>query len=304
MVHSFAGNQLDRAAQKRLDDGWLASQWNDGASRYICFAGERPLVRIGADPSIVWDSRFDGDLMQENAVFLGLDDDRRAIFAVTLATDEEGTPKSAISDDTKLIDLRSLAAQGILPPRELGMLAQARSMLLWHETHRFCSTCGKLSVSAEGGYKRRCPVCTREHFPRTDPVVIMVVCDGDECLLGRGAHFVTGSYSALAGFVEPGESIEEAARREIFEESGIIVGDISYHSSQPWPFPSSLMIGLVGMAESRELTIDYDELEDARWFHRDEVALMLAREHPDELIAPPALAIAHHLIKAFVQSEV
>jgi len=304
MVHSFAGNRLDRAAQKRLDDGWLAAKWNDTASRYVCFAGERPLVRIGADPTIVWDTRFDTDLKLEDAIFLGLDDDGQAIFGVALAIDDDGAPKSPISDDTKLIDLRSLAAQGILPTQELGMLSQARSMLLWHQTHRYCSTCGKLSVSAEGGYKRRCPDCGREHFPRTDPVVIMVVCHGDEILLGRGAHFVPGSYSALAGFVEPGESIEEAARREIFEESGIVVGDIRYHSSQPWPFPSSLMIGLIGMAESRELKIDYDELEDARWFHRDEVALMLAREHPDELIAPPALAIAHHLIKAFVQSEV
>ena len=303
MIHSFAGNQLDRAAQKRLDDGWLAAKWDDPESRYICFARERPLVRVGTDPTIVWDKRFDADLKLEDAIFLGLDDAGRAIFGVALDTDDEGTPKSPISDDTKLIDLRSLAAQGILPAQELGMLSQARSMLLWHETHRFCSTCGKLSVSAEGGYKRRCPDCTREHFPRTDPVAIMVVCDGDDCLLGRGPHFPEGSYSALAGFVEPGETIEDAARREVFEEAGIIVGDVRYHSSQPWPFPSSLMIGLIGMAESRELKIDHDELEDARWFHRDELVTMLAHEHPGGLITPPPLAIAHHLIKAFVQSD-
>ena len=206
-------------------------------------------------------------------------------------------------DNAKLIDLRSLAAQGVLTHSDLGVLAQARSMLGWHATHRFCATCGAPSAVAEAGYKRQCKSCGREHFPRTDPVVIMIVVHGDDCLLGRGPHFPEGSYSALAGFVEPGESIEEAARREVVEESGIKVGAVDYHSSQPWPFPSSLMIGLIGYAETRELVIDHDELQDARWFPRSEVKQMHEGTHPEGLFTPPPLAIAHHLVRAFVGAE-
>ena len=198
-------------------------------------------------------------------------------------------------------ELRGLAAS--VPGGEAAIAAHARALVDWHARHGFCAVCGQPTQIRQGGIQRHCVDCDSEHFPRTDPVAIMVVCDGDDCLLGRGPHFPEGSYSALAGFVEPGETIEEAARREVFEESGIIVGDVRYHSSQPWPFPSSLMIGLVGMAESRDLKIDYDELEDARWFHRDELVTMMAHEHPGGLITPPPLAIAHHLIKAFVQSD-
>lgn len=305
-MHSFSGNALDRAAIKRVDQAWLKSHWDNPATSYVCFAAERPLVRIGAEgaqPQIRLEQRFDADVKLEDTVFLGLDDAGQASFAISLALDDEGLPRCAVPDDVKLIDLRSLAGQGILTVSDLGILAQARSMLGWHQTHMFCATCGAASEVAEGGYKRKCPACGREHFPRTDPVVIIVVRHGDSFLLGRGAHFPEGSYSALAGFVEPGETIEEAARREIFEESGIVIGEVHYHSSQPWPFPSSLMIGLIGDAETRDLVIDYEELEDARWFARAEMEQMLAGTHPEGLFTPPPLAIAHHLIKACVQSS-
>lgn len=305
-MHSFSGNGLDRAANKRLDEAWLQAHWDNSDSRYVCFAADRPMVLIGAEgdaPQIYLEHRADPDAELSDAVFLGLDDTGRASFAIALALDDDGVPRCGVADGIKLIDLRSLAAQGVLTPSDLGVLAQARSMLGWHQTHGFCATCGAASVTAEGGYKRKCPACGREHFPRTDPVVIMVVRDGDKCLLGRGGHFPEGSYSALAGFVEPGETIEEAARREIFEESGIVVGDVHYHSSQPWPFPSSLMIGLIGEAVTRDLKIDYEELQDARWFSLAEMEQMLGGTHPEGLFTPPPLAIAHHLVKACVQAS-
>lgn len=302
-MHTYSGNQLDRAALRRLDQEWLKERWDREDTCFIQFAGERPLVQISADAgslAVRWPRKFCKRAALDNAILLGVDADDRAIFGLDVGVTEDGEPKCDVADDTKLIDLRSLAAQGILSGPDLSMLAQARSMLLWHETHSFCARCGAPSTISEAGYKRHCAACGREHFPRTDPVVIIVVRDGDYCLLGRSAHFAEGSYSALAGFVEPGETIEEAAQREVFEESGIKTTDIHYHSSQPWPFPSSLMIGLIGDAANRDITIDYNELQDARWFARDEVATMLEGTHPEGLYTPPPFAIAHHLVRTFV----
>ena len=303
MVHTYSGSELNRAAIRRLDDDWLKSCWDSADAQFVCFAAERPMVNVaGANgPEIRWPAKPDPDARLEDAIFLGLDDEEHAVFGISLALDDEGEPCCGRDDATKLIDLRSLAAQGVLTQPDLSILAQTRSMLGWHQSHRFCAACGKQSASAEGGYKRKCPSCGREHFPRTDPVVIIVVRHGDDCLLGRSPHFPEGSYSALAGFMEPGETIEEAARREILEESGVIVGDVHYHSSQPWPFPSSLMIGLIGEATTRELTLDPAEIDDARWFPREEVALMLTGDHPEGVFTPPPFAIAHHLITAFVE---
>lgn len=302
-MHTYSGNLLDRAALRRLDEAWLNERWDRDDTCFIQFAGERPLVQIDVEAgslSVRWARRFSADASLDQAILLGVDDGDRAIFGFDVGLTEDGEPKCQTSDDTKLIDLRSLAAQGILSGSDLSMLAQTRSMLVWHETHSFCARCGAPSQIMEAGYKRHCATCSREHFPRTDPVVIIVVRDGDHCLLGRSAHFAEGSYSALAGFVEPGETIEEAAQREVLEESGIKTTDIRYHSSQPWPFPSSLMIGLIGDAENRDITIDYNELQDARWFAREEVAQMLEGTHPEGLYTPPPFAIAHHLVRTFV----
>jgi NAD+ diphosphatase len=188
----------------------------------------------------------------------------------------------------------------LLPPEELGPLGEAKSLLYWHQRHRFCSACGAPSRMAAGGWRRECDACAAQHFPRTDPVVIMLAVRGDACLLGRQARFVPGMYSCLAGFVEPGETIEEAVRRETREEAGIGIGRVDYLCSQPWPFPSSLMIGCLAEALDEALAIDRQELEDARWFGRTEAALILAGKHPDGLICPPPIAIAHHLLGAFV----
>jgi NAD+ diphosphatase len=196
----------------------------------------------------------------------------------------------------RLTDLRSAAVQGLVPPHELGALAQAKSLLSWHARHRFCANCGQRSASRCAGLRRDCQACGTQHFPRTDPVSIMLVARGDECLLGRQRRFVPGSYSCLAGFVSPGETLEDAVRREVLEEAGIAVGRVTYAASQPWPFPSSLMIGCLAEALTDAITLDEEELEDARWFGRDEVAAMLERRHPDGLITPPPMAIAHHLL--------
>lgn len=227
--------------------------------------------------------------------------DGRPVFAATL------TPEAALryAEDPafETIDLRTLASEGRVVPDELGLLATARSLLSWHARHGFCANCGAATAIAAAGFRRDCAACGTHHFPRTDPVVIMLVTRGDACLLGRGAHFLPGLYSCLAGFLEPGETIEDAVRRETFEEAGLRIGAVRYLASQPWPFPSSLMIGCVGESLSDTVAIDPAELEDARWFDRAEVAAMIARTHPEGLTVPPVMAIAHWLMRAFLDGR-
>jgi NAD+ diphosphatase len=174
-------------------------------------------------------------------------------------------------------------------------------MLDWHQRHRFCANCGERSRVSSAGWRRDCAACGAQHFPRVDPVVIMLAVDGDRCLLGRQPRFAVGMYSALAGFLEPGETIESAVRREIMEEAGISCGEVTYFASQPWPFPSSLMIGCFAQARDTDIVVDLTELEDARWFSRAEVAQMLADTHPGGMSSPKPFAIAYHLMKAFVE---
>ena len=181
-------------------------------------------------------------------------------------------------------------------------MAQAASLLAWHASHRFCGKGGNATEIRAGGYKRVCVSCGAEHFPRTDPVVIMLAVTRDACLLGRGRHFGQGMFSALAGFVEPGETIEGAVRRETLEESGIRLGRVAYHASQPWPFPYSLMIGCYGEALNEDMQADLEELEACRWFSRAEISSMLRKEHPDGLFVPPRAAIAHHLIRHWAET--
>ncbi|KQQ48485.1 NADH pyrophosphatase [Methylobacterium sp. Leaf125] len=200
-------------------------------------------------------------------------------------------------------DLRSLAGEGRIAPHELGLLATAKSLLGWHARHGFCAHCGNPTTLAAGGYRRECTACGTHHFPRTDPVVIMLITRGDSCLLGRSPRFNEGMYSCLAGFLEPGETVEDAVRRETFEEVGLTIGAVRYHASQPWPFPSSLMIGCVAESLDAAITLDPEELADAQWFSRDTVAAMLEGRHPDGLTTPPPLAIANLLMRAFVEGR-
>ena len=203
-----------------------------------------------------------------------------------------------------MIDLRSLTTQGLVTAEITSALGQAKSLMYWHSRHRFCSNCGAPSHAASAGWRRQCTACQAQHFPRTDPVAIMLVTHGELCLLGRSARFAPGLYSCLAGFIEGGETFEDAVRREVSEEAGIAVGRVDYFATQPWPFPSSLMIAGVAEALDTELTIDRTELEDARWFDREEVRSMLRRNHPDGLICPPKLAIANLLLTTWAAMDV
>lgn len=301
----YAANDFDRLAEKRDDDAWIAAQRDSDSARFVLFSGDRPVVGIGGDLNICHPRAVGAAFAADYAEcpFLGV---RGGVphFAAQVISDDDAEAKIEADGSCKLIDLRSLAVDGQLSPGDLGLLAQARSLLHWHQTHRFCSRCGAPSAMTQGGYRRDCGSCGGLHFPRTDPVAIMLTVDGDHCLLGRQPRFVDGMYSALAGFIEPGETIEAAVRRETWEEAGIRAGRVTYHSSQPWPFPASLMIGCHVEALSTEINMDEAELDDCRWFHRDDVALMLPRTHPDGLMAPPPMAIAHILMKAFVDGEV
>ena len=203
--------------------------------------------------------------------------------------------------DLKLIDLRTIAVQGEVDTVHVPPLAEAKAILGWHARHRFCPNCSAATVLTQAGWRRDCPVCKAEHFPRTDPVVIMLPIKGDRCVLGRSPRFPPTMWSCLAGFCEPGESIEEAVRREVAEEVGVTCARVRYFASQPWPFPASLMIGCHAEAVSDEVVIDKSEIEDARWFDRAELKSMLLRQHPEELSTPPPIAIAHHIIRDFVE---
>ena len=229
-------------------------------------------------------------------VFLGLEGDI-AHFAVEMT---DGNP--AFDDlGAGFRDLRECVLTGAVGGGEAAILAQGKALIDWHSRHRFCAACGNPTELAEAGYKRFCRTCNAEHFPRTDPVVIMLAHRDGKALLGRGKNFPGRMFSALAGFIEPGETIEEAVAREIREESGIEVGAVHYHSTQPWPFPMSLMIGCLAEAVSEEITIDEAEIAECRWVPRDVLHDALHGRGDGSISVPPPMAIAHHLIRAFVE---
>ncbi|HEX2255555.1 MAG TPA: NAD(+) diphosphatase [Afifellaceae bacterium] len=295
-LNGFSANRLDRRSERRAED-CVAEALRDGSARLYLFAAERALLDA-ANGALA--ASFDYDTARR----LGC----RGETIVLLGQCAEGPRLAAlVGEDAELpptlkaIDLRSLAIQGAVPADDLGAIAQARALLHWHATNGFCARCGAPSAMRGGGVRRECTGCGAQAFPRVDPVAIMLAIDGERCLLGRQRRFAPGMYSALAGFIEPGETVEDAVRREVKEEAGIEVSRVAYLSSQPWPFPSSLMIGCHCEALTTELAPDLDELEDCRWFDRDEVRLMLEGAHPDELKAPPAIAIAHRLIRAFAR---
>jgi NAD+ diphosphatase len=295
----YAINPIERLSEKREDASFIAVLAADASAATILIAGDTPILRRqGEGMTALY------PLAQVRArettlerAFLGLDG-ARPVFALLIGGERIEALKKA---GNFAIDLRSIAAQGLVAPPELGLLAEGKALMNWHRTHRFCANCGAPSVASPSAFRRDCPKCTVQHFPRTDPVAIMLAVRGEYCLLGRSARFTAKSYSTLAGFIEPGETIEAAVRREIKEESGIVCGRVAYLASQPWPFPMSLMIGCRAQALSEEITIDREELEDARWFTRAEAAAMLSGSHPDGLICPPPLAIAHWLIRSFVE---
>ncbi len=295
----FAGNVIERLSEKRTDDG-VDKALADPAARLMLVRGGRVYLKRGPDGFDPWYARsaaHDLSAKLEHAVLMGWDGGGRPVLAVPAGIDPEALP-----DTIKAIDYRSVYIQGLLSQADLGALALGAALLAWHSSHRFCSRCGSASEMRAGGYKRVCPKCEAQHFPRTDPVAIMLAVRSDACILGRSPHFQPGMFSCLAGFIEPGETIENAVRRETFEESGVRIGRVVYHASQPWPFPHSLMIGCFGEALDEEVRPDMEELEACRWFSRDEVMHMLAGTHRDGLTVPPPGAIAHHLIRAWAES--
>jgi NAD+ diphosphatase len=293
----FAGNPLDRASERRGDQEWIAKLLAEPETRILALRDLKPFTRGTAAPALDWQpvaqwrDQIDTGAM---LLFLGLGDGR-AHFAI------DATGSSVAPDvDTELVDVRALAPA--IAAGEAAILAQARSLLDWHVRHRFCAQCGSATRVASAGWVRRCPDCRASHFPRTDPVVIMLAIHGDRALLGRNRRRAGARFSCLAGFVEPGETLEEAVRREVREESGIRCGRVRYLAAQPWPFPSSLMIGFLAEALTEEITVDPEELAEARWFRRDEIREMVARaaagtDDPARASLPAPIAIAHHICR-------
>jgi NAD+ diphosphatase len=301
--NTFAGNPLDRVSYKRSDPDWLDGQLDDPNSLAVALWNGKPLIedapgpdkalRIAYLPIALAREVAGGD---QRVLFLGLWKET-AIFAIDLeaALDPAEGPLAGFG---RFEDLRATALR--LPAGDAAILATAKSVFEWRRRHGFCPACGQPTLAIDGGWKRVCESCRTEHFPRTDPVVIMLPTIGERCLLGRQAVWPKGMYSALAGFLEPGESIEEACAREVYEEAGFRATSVRYHSTQPWPYPSSLMIGLICEVEDDNAVADQIEIEEVRWFTRPETKLLIAGELNDAR-APGGMAIAFQLIKAWAQ---
>lgn len=294
----FAWSEFDRSAALRVDAAWLAAERQGARARYLPVWRGHNLV-VQADPPValfLHRDAVDGLDGVEDSWFLGRVE-TASLFALDLSGigDEAAAAALArrLAPDAAFLDLRQIG--GLLPRADAAVLAYARGLAHWHQRHRFCGVCGHAANAAQGGHTRVCvnPACAATHFPRTDPATIMLVEAGDRCLLGRQSIWPAGMYSTLAGFVEIGESLEGAVAREVREESGIEVTDIRYHSSQPWPFPASLMLGFTARAVTTEIKLDDDELEDARWFSRADIARM-----PEMgLSLPRPVSIARRLIE-------
>lgn len=305
-THTFAGGDLDRAAHLRSDEDRILGLRTSPEARYLPFRRLDPLVRGDGPSLLAWMTGAEVAALAPGSepVFLGLDGvvPRFAIAVPpSLEDDAEGL------QGARFRGVREVAP--VLPTAEAAIIAMGRSLLDWHTTHGFCPRCGGQTSSAQSGHARRCesPRCGAVQFPRVDPVVIMLVHREDRCLLGRAVRarpYPPGLYSCLAGYVEPGETIEEAVRRETLEEAGLAVAGVRYHSSQPWPFPSTLMIGCFAAARTGDVRPDPAEIEEVRWFSREELATALASWGEEGVVRlPPPLTIAHQLAAAWLAEE-
>lgn len=292
--NAFTRSPLDRAGHRRKDEAWLKDAMGNDQTRLLAFNKGRPfLYESGGGLFIRWLA------MQVHAqlgdrdlplIFLGLDSHQAPHFACEVAD------PSALGDLGIFEELRPAAPR--LEADKLPIIGTVRAVYEWHGRNRFCANCGTPSRVVEAGWVRKCDACNAEHYPRVDPVCIMVPTYGDKCFLGRQRPWPKGMHSALAGFIEPGEAIEEAVARETLEEAGLKVRHVTTHSTQPWPFPHSLMIGVLCEVEDDKETVDTTELESGRWFTREEAKLLIAMKHPDAW-CPPPFAIAHQLLKTW-----
>ncbi|MGK5532994.1 NAD(+) diphosphatase [Streptomyces sp. URMC 129] len=281
---------IDRDAGHRLDEAWLAAAWSHPTTRVFVVSGGQALIEEteAGRTELVMMPSFEAPLTEAHRYFLGTGPDGVRYFAL-----QKDSLPGRMDDVARPAGLREAAA--LLSERDNELLVHAVALENWQRLHRFCSRCGERTVIAAAGHIRRCQACGAEHYPRTDPAVIMLVVDEDDrALLGRQVHWPRGLFSTLAGFVEPGESIEQAVIREVAEEVGVTVGEVSYVASQPWPFPSSLMLGFVARATTTELRADGEEIEEARWFSRDDLR---AAVESGEVLAPSGISIAARLVE-------
>jgi len=303
----FAGNPLNRASEKRTDSSWIESKRSDPSSLILPMWRLEPfllepeksgvplelgLVRPGIADSLA--------SAEAPCIFLGLDGDR-AVFALDVSEARDPANAGPLVGLGYFREART-AAQ-MVSIEHAAIIAQAKALIDWHQRHGFCPRCGTPTKMVDAGYRRLCDKCHSEHFPRVDPVVIMLATHGEACLVGRGKQFPPGMFSALAGFVEPGETIEEAVRRELMEEASLKVGEVTYYATQPWPFPSSLMIGCFAKAETRDAKPDETEVAEVRWIERSLARDLIEGARVDGIRVPPPIAIAHHLIRTWALNE-
>lgn len=303
---TFAQNPLNRLDHLRDNTAYFFEESREKHNRFMLIKSGKVVVRTH-DQNAFFTHEEIAQFSPEpaNFILLGQIDNAAEVYFTTdefevTANLTEFDPHAEQQTEFTFIDLRFFAGKKVLPEELLGITAQANSVLNWHKSHQFCSNCGHKSDLAHAGWRRDCVQCETQHFPRTDPVVIMLVTSGNRCLLGRGHHFPEGSYSCLAGFMESGETIENAARRELFEEVGIKGGDVNYMQSQPWPFPTNLMIGVQVAALGEQITLDSHELEDAIWVTKEQIIAVLNGDKEQGFFLPPRLAIARGLVEAWV----
>ena len=304
-----AERTLNRMAERRADKTWVSDRLANPSSRFLLFADLSLAVDSSADKSETRLRWYSGAQIQElganteDAILLGCNTDDAAVFAISLSPSQTAGTPGGLPALKPLVDLRSLAMQEALPPEDLSLAATGRALAAWHATTKCCGRCGGHTFSRDAGWRRKCWACGQEFFPRADPAIIVLITDGERCLLGHHKRYAHKFYSTLAGFVEPGEDIEACVRREMREETGVEIGNVTYLASQPWPFPHLLMVGCWAEALTTDLTLEEEELHDARWFTRDEVLQMMAGEHPDGITVPGSHSIAYALIKSFVDER-
>ncbi len=294
----FSGSPLDRLDARRRDAAWLAERLSEESTKVLPVWRLNVLVRED-EPRLAWATTEVLESMSAGVepVFLGVLDDV-AHFAADVSNLEDAVEELGLEGAAHFPDLRAVAST--LPAADAAMAAQARHIVDWHSRHGFCPGCGAATTAKDGGWSRQCTTCSTDHFPRTDPVAIMLVIRNGRCLLGRQASWPSPFFSALAGFVEGGETLEEAVRREVHEEAGIKVGAVRYLESQPWPFPASLMMGCLAEGLSEDIEVDSVEIAEAKWFSKEQVKAAFAGDN-SELGVPPPMAIAHQLLRAWVE---